>query len=132
MDQIRRNLLLGAGGALAGAVVAAPVALAGANGEVALLSTYVAGTAYHAAPAAAPALRPGAPLALQREHGNDYDPRAIVVRTWSGAKLGYVPRVDNHALARLMDAGFAVTARVREVRPDARQPDIRLDVFLAV
>jgi hypothetical protein len=31
-----------------------------------------------------------------------------------------------------MDAGFAVTARVREVRPDPRQLEIRLDVFLAV
>jgi HIRAN domain len=132
MDPIRRNLLLGTGGALAGAAVAAPAALAGANGEVTLLSTYVAGTAYHAAAAAAPGLRPDAPVVLQREHGNDYDPRAIAVRTRSGAKLGYLPRVDNHALARLMDAGFAVTARVREVRPDPRQPEIRLDVFLAV
>ena len=45
MDPIRRNLLLGTGGALAGAAVAAPAALAGANGEVTLLSTYDAGTA---------------------------------------------------------------------------------------
>ena len=131
MHQIRRNVLLGAGGALAGAALVAPAALAGAKDEVALLTTYVAGTAYHAAEAAA-ALRPGAPLELKREHANDYDPRAIAVRTRSGAKLGYLPRVDNHALARLMDTGFELAARVREVRPDARQPDIRLDVFLAV
>ena len=69
---------------------------------------------------------------LQREPRNDYDQRAIAVCTRAGAKLGYLPRVDNHALSNLMDAQFEVTARIRSVAPDPRQPDILLEVFLAV
>jgi len=122
--------MLGAGGALGGAALAAPAAVAATRGEVALLATYVAGAAYHQAQEAAATLNAGDRLVLRREPGNDYDPRAIEVRTRSGAKLGYVPRVDNHALASLIDAGFEVTARIRRITPDRRQPDIRLEVLL--
>lgn len=132
MDLIRRRLMLGAGGALGGAALAAPAALATTRGEVALLATYVAGTAYHQAQEAAATLHARDRVVLRREPGNDYDPRAIEVRTRSGAKLGYLPRVDNHAPASLTDAGFEVTARIRDVAPDRRQPDIRLEVSLTV
>jgi hypothetical protein len=99
---------------------------------VALLSSYVAGTAYHEAHEATADLCTGDLLALRRDRSNDYDPRAIEVRTRSNHKLGYLPRIDNQALASLMDAGFWVSARVREVVPDRRQPDIRLEIFLSV
>jgi hypothetical protein len=132
MDATRRKILLGTGGALAAVALAARAAAGAARASVPLLSIYVAGTAYHAAGEAASTLRPGDSLALQREQQNDYDPRAIAVRTRSGAKLGYVPRTDNHALANLMDAGFNVTARVQKILPDRRQPDIRLDVFMTL
>jgi hypothetical protein len=131
MDPTRRNILLGTGGALGAVALAAPAAAGVAQASVALLSTYVAGTAYHDAGAAA-TLRPGDPLMLRREPRNDYDRRAIEVRTRSGLKLGYVPRTDNHALANLMDAGFDVSARVQKILPDRRQPEIRLDVFISV
>ena len=131
MDQIRRNILLGAGGALGGAALAAPGALAAARNEVLLLSTYVAGTAYHQTSEAS-ALRPGGSVTLRREPRNDYDPRAIAVHARSGAKLGYLPRVDNPALANLMDKGFQVTARIQQVVPDRRRSDIRLEIFLTV
>lgn len=124
--------MLGAGGALGSAALAAPAALAAGRSEVALLATYVAGTAYHQAHEASATLRAGDRLVLQREPRNDYDPRAIEVRTRSGAMLGYLPRVQNPALASLMDAGFEVTARIRRITPDRRQPDIRLDVALTV
>ena len=129
--------MLGAGGALGGAALAAPAAAALAAPaavprEVALLAAYVAGTAYHEAGQAAAMLHPGDRLMLRREPRNDYDARAIEVRTRAGAKLGYLPRIDNHALASLMDAGFELTARIRAIAPDPRQPDIRLEVTLTV
>lgn len=136
MDPIRRNILLGASGMVGSAALGAPFArattgaAAGATNPVRLLSTYVAGTAYHDSGDAVAALGAGRPVTLWREADNDYDSRAIAVRTDSGTKLGYVPRADNAALASLMDAGFQVTARVHEVLPDGRQPDIRLDVYL--
>jgi HIRAN domain len=132
MNQMRRNLLLGAGGALGGAALAAPGALAASRDRVELLTTYVTGTAYHEAGEAASALRPGDLVELRREPSNDYDPRSIAVRTPSGAKLGDLPRAGSEALASLMDAGFAAMARIREVLPDARQPEIRLAVLLTV
>lgn len=132
MDAARRHILRGPGGALGAVALAAPAAAGVAQASVTLLSTYVAGTAYHKAGEAAATLRPGDVLALQRERRNDYDPRAIAVRTRSGVKLGYVPRTDNHALANLMDAGFDVSARVQRILPDRRQPDIRLDVFMTI
>jgi hypothetical protein len=76
-------------------------------------------------------LRPGSMLQLRRERDNDYDRRAIAVLTTAGDKLGYLPRIDNGALATLIDSGFAVTACVIDILPDPRQPDIRLDVVLA-
>jgi hypothetical protein len=131
MDQIRRNFLLGASASLSGAALAAPAAAVSTD-EVALLSTYVTGTAYHHAVGAAAGLRAGDPLVLRRDRSNDYDPRAIEVRTRAGWKLGYLPRIHNDSLASLMDAGFPVSGRVSEVVPDCRQPDIRLGVFLSI
>lgn len=131
MDPIRRNLLLGASATLGGAALAAPAA-AVTKDEVALLSSYVTGTAYHDAGETAAGLRSGDLLTLRRDRCNDYDPRAIEVRTRSDRKLGYLPRIDNHALASLMDAGFPVSARVREVVADRRQPEIRLEICLSI
>ena len=40
-----------------------------------------------------------------REPDNHYDPKAIVIKTGNGSKIGYVPREDNAVFSRLMDAG---------------------------
>jgi hypothetical protein len=53
----------------------------------------------------------GDPLALAREADNPYDPRAVRV-FWQGVQIGHAPRVDNIDLARLMDAGVRVEARI--------------------
>lgn len=116
VKSLRRAFLVGAGGAP----------------EVRLLSTYVSGTAYWGAAEAARELRTGDELLLRRAPDNPYDARAVEVRTPGGAKLGYVPRIDNQALANLMDAGFQPTARVRAVVPDGLRPEIRFDVAFAI
>jgi len=133
MMHIRRDFLLGMGGAVGGMALAAPTAPAAhAPAEVGLLATYVAGTPYHQATTAMSGLRPGHRVDLRREPENRYDPRAVQVRTTGGALLGYVPRTDNQALCRLMDAGFRLEARVSSLSPDRRQPEIRLDVLLVL
>ena len=136
VNRLRRALVLGAGGAIGGSLLASAALAAGprpeATREVTLLSTYVAGAAYHGAAERAPRLRPGDGLELRRAPDNPYDARAIEVRTDDGAMLGYVPRIDNQALANLMDAGFRPTARVRAVVPDPARPEIRLDVSVAI
>lgn len=50
-------------------------------------------------------------LQLVREPDNPYDANAVRVE-WRGVKLGYVPRRDNAAVARQMDRGAALEARV--------------------
>ena len=51
-------------------------------------------------------------LVLKREAGNEHDVFAIRVETANGDKIGYVPNQDSPILARLMDAGKLLVARV--------------------
>lgn len=80
---------------------------------VELLRCPVAGLSYYDYGRVADRLVAGTGLVLQREPGNPHDPRAIAVFTADAVKLGYVPRIDNAALASLMDAGYDLRARVR-------------------
>jgi hypothetical protein len=75
-------------------------------------------------------MKVGDPLVLLREPGNTYDPNAVRVE-WHGEKLGYVPRADNADLARHMDRGTKVEARVSRLVED-RNPwkRIRFDVYV--
>lgn len=87
--------------------------------RVALLETHVAGYRFHEGPAVEESLTPAMQLVLRREPWNAFDAGAIAVWTSAGAKLGFLPRSENRTLARLMDAGVPVTARVTEVRREA-------------
>jgi hypothetical protein len=69
-------------------------------------------------------------LSLTREPDNAYDAKAVRV-DWQGHKLGYVPRDDNVDLARLMDNGNRVEARITQLtkgrRPNNR---VQLEIYL--
>jgi hypothetical protein len=56
-------------------------------------------------------IKVGDALALVREPGNPHDGNAVRVE-WKGRTLGYVPRRENAHLARQMDRGAAVEARI--------------------
>ena len=71
----------------------------------------VAGYQHYAARKVWENLRVGDVLSLVRELDNPYDARAIRVE-WKGEKLGYVPRAGNEDLARLMDQGNKLSARI--------------------
>jgi hypothetical protein len=53
----------------------------------------------------------GDALTLVREAGNAHDGNAVRVE-WRGHILGYVPRRDNRAVARHLDSGGKVEARI--------------------
>lgn len=72
------------------------------NPTVTLQQSSLAGFQYHAGPSVWPQLRVGQPLSLVREPQNRHDPRAVAVY-WRDHKLGYVPRVENTAVAQLLD-----------------------------
>ena len=60
-------------------------------------------------------LRVGDALRLVRELANPHDANAIRVE-WNGRMLGYVPRRDNSHLARQLDHGAAIEARITELK----------------
>lgn len=83
--------------------------------DILLLETVVAGTTHVAGiEELEPFLHPGERLELIRVPDNPSDANAIKIYTRDRVKLGYVPRKDNPILARLMDAGKLLYARVAE------------------
>ena len=102
----------------------------GSRVVVILQESPLAGFQYHAGREVWNELKVGDPLTLTREPDNPHDPRAVRV-DWKGLKLGYVPRRDNEAVARLMDRGQAVAARIVRLA-EARDPwaRVRFEIVL--
>ena len=75
-------------------------------------------------------LNVGDPLTLVREPGNPHDPRAVRVER-NGHMLGYVPRAENDAVARQLDRGNKLEARIVRLTKH-RDPwkRIEFEVFL--
>jgi hypothetical protein len=80
--------------------------------EIMLVECNIAGTSYRALKDVEPNLATGALLVLKREPANANDQLAIMILAQSGDHLGYVPRAKNEALARLMDAGKLLFAKL--------------------
>jgi hypothetical protein len=74
----------------------------------------LAGFVYYDGRAAWDDLRKGDRLTLVREPANPHDSNAIRIE-WGGRMLGYVPRRDNADLARQLDRGARVEARITEL-----------------
>lgn len=70
-------------------------------------------------------LKAGDRLQLVREPENPYDANAVRVE-WRGLMLGYVPRRDNAAVARQMDRGTALEARIAALRQN-RNRSVRIE-----
>ena len=80
--------------------------------EIMLIECEIAGTSHRDLKDVEPGLLPGALMVLKRDAGNPYDALAIMILSESGHPLGYIPRAKNEALARLMDAGKILFARL--------------------
>lgn len=79
--------------------------------EIHLFDTYVAGTTHLEDKTVLDQIHLDDKLSLVREE-NEFDEKAIVIKTADGRKLGYVPEKDNLVFSRLMDAGKLLTARI--------------------
>ena len=91
----------------------------------------VMGFRYYDGMAVWPELRAGQMLTLVRESDNPHDRQAIRVE-WQSHKLGYVPRVDNVDLARLMDNGAAVEARITKLEKSRRPNNrVQFEIYLS-
>jgi hypothetical protein len=89
------------------------VALAGEirSAKILLQVSPLAGFQYHDGRVVWSDMRVGDRLSLVREPGNPHDPRAVRVE-WQGRMIGYVPRAENEAVARQLDEGNRLEARI--------------------
>ena len=65
-------------------------------------------------------------LEMVREPGNPHDSNAVRVE-WRGRKLGYLPRADNAAVARQLDRGATLEARIAQMKEN-RNRSLRLEL----
>lgn len=93
------------------ACLGAPALHAETAARIVLQDSPLAGFQYHAGKALWPRMRVGDALTLEREPANRHDAKAVRVE-WHGHKIGYVPRRENADVARLLDAGQVLEARI--------------------
>ena len=89
------------------------------SGQATLLiqSSPLAGSQFHELPDVVSQIRVGDALTLKRDSANPHDSNAIQV-LWHEHLLGFVPRRENKAVARAMDRGDPLVAKVVALRPD--------------
>src|SRR5947209_15764011 len=98
--------------------------------DIILLECHVAGTAYRDLNRIESILRAGEELTLRREPDNEHDNLAIQILTASGSHLGYIPRAKNEPLARLMDAGKCLFAKLTEKSRENCWLKIDVQIFM--
>lgn len=108
MDLARGFLLVG------WLALSGPAAAADIRTEIVVQSSLAAGLAHHEAKAVWDQLKIGDPLVLVRERDNAHDPNAVRV-DWKGYTLGYLPRSENEAVARQLDRGNRLEARITSI-----------------
>ena len=99
--------------------------------EIHLFDSCVAGTTHvDGIDELEPHLEIGEKLLFFREPDNQYDRKAIMIQTESGAKIGYVPEKDNVIFARLMDAGKLLFGRIAKKEKRGNWLRIEMRIFL--
>ena len=116
--------------ALAAAALSNAAPAPAAEAVIVVQRSPLAGFRHHDAAETWRHLTVGERLQLVREGDNPYDANAVRVE-WRGVKLGYVPQRDNAAVARQMDRGAALEARVAVLREN-RNRSVRIEFEVVV
>lgn len=99
--------------------------------DIFLFDTFVAGTTYiEGIEELALHLDVDDKLDFFREPDNHYDPKAIVIKTGNGVKIGYVPREDNVVFSRLMDAGKLLFGKITAKETKGKWIKIKIGIYL--
>jgi hypothetical protein len=90
----------------------------------------IAGFQFYRGNSVLPLLRVGEELSLVRDPRNEHDSDAVAVY-FRNDKLGFVPRVENRAIAQMLDRGERLKTRISELlaETDPYQP-LRISIFL--
>jgi len=111
--------------AIVTAVIWGPVSAVAADAAIIVQRSPLAGFRHYDGAGLWRDMKAGDRLELVREPENPYDAGAIRVE-WRGHKLGYVPRHDNAAVARQLDRGTPLEARVAALREN-RNRSVRIE-----
>lgn len=99
--------------------------------DIFLFDTFVAGTTHvEGIEELALYLNIDDKLDFFREPDNRYDPKAIVIKTGDGVKIGYVPKEDNAVFSRLMDAGKLLFGKITSKETKGKWIKIKIDIYL--
>jgi hypothetical protein len=98
--------------------------------HILLQDSPLAGFQFHAGKSLWPRMQAGDALALIREPDNPFDANAVRVE-WQGQKIGYVPRRENADVARFMDRGQNLEARIARLA-EGRDPwsRVRFEILI--
>ena len=98
--------------------------------HILLQDSPLAGFQYHAGKTLWPLMQVGDTLTLIREPDNAHDAKAVRVE-WQGQKIGYVPRRENADVARFMDGGRSLVARISRLA-EVRDPwsRVRFEILI--
>ena len=103
---------------------AASLSAADNSAQLVLQDSPLAGFQFHAGKKLWPQMRLGDRLVLVREPQNVHDALAIRVE-WNSQHIGYVPRRENSDIARLLDNGVKLHARISRLA-QSRDPWARV------
>ena len=99
--------------------------------DVFLLETYIAGTDFLTQFSnVEPLLLKGDKVTLFREPNNVVDKNAIIVQNQNGNKLGYIPKMDNPVIARLMDSGKLIYGKIAEKKKKGRCTLVAIKIYM--
>ncbi|MGE0557681.1 MAG: HIRAN domain-containing protein [Burkholderiales bacterium] len=116
--------------ALALAAAVLPAAAYATDARIIVQQSPLAGFQYYEGKGLWDMMRVGDMLTLVREPHNPHDASAVRIE-WRGEMLGYLPRRENRDVARQMDHGAPVKARIVRLT-EARNPwqRIRFEVYV--
>jgi hypothetical protein len=111
-----------------GAAAATPLVGAG-NRSILIQESPLAGFPFYAGALIWPSLSVGDEMRLVREASNVHDSNAVAVYVHD-EQLGYVPRVENTTVSRMLDQGERLEARISELSAEDAWEQIRFTVSL--
>ena len=101
-----------------------------AHARVLVQATLTAGLRHHEAKAVWDEMSEGDALVLVREPANEHDANAVRV-DWRDHVLGYLPRADNADVARQLDRGQPLRARIaRLTRYRNHHRKLEIEIYL--
>jgi hypothetical protein len=118
--------------AVLGLVTGMAAQAADIQSAILLQDSPLAGFQYHAGRTLWPRMQVGDVLTLIREPDNVHDAKAVRVE-WQGHKIGYVPRRENADVARFIDGGQTLVARITRLA-EVRDPwsRVRFEILIPV